>query len=105
MEHLLRVTATDLQTVCFAERRTVEPLSSDTHVLTRKVNRVQNAIGADLKYDFCESLCSKISTGRDVEILPQIMPNWMVGLWTNSQRSRYPIVDAPNIAGQAFPKM
>jgi len=82
---MLRVAATDLQTVRFAERCTIEPLSCDTDVLEGKVNGIQNAIGADLKHDFCQSLRSKISTGRDVEILAQVFADRMFCFRTNSQ--------------------
>jgi len=85
MEQMLRVAATDLQTVRFAERCTIEPLSCDTDVLEGKVNGIQNAIGADLKHDFCQSLRSKISTGRDVEILAQVFADRMFCFRTNSQ--------------------
>src|SRR5215471_13558109 len=70
VEQLLRVSAANLQTVSFAQRSMVEPLSGDTHVLERKVNRVQDAIGADLIDYFCQGLCSKISTRGDIKILP-----------------------------------
>jgi len=105
MEQLLRVAAANLQTVSFAERRMIEPLSCDTHVLERKVNRVQNPVGAGLQNDFCQSLRPKISTRRNVEIIPQIVRNRMLRLWTVSQSPRYAIVNPPNIAWQGFPKV
>jgi hypothetical protein len=105
MEHLLRVAATNLQAVCFAKRRVIEPLSGDTHIFERKVHGVQNAVGADLKHDFGQSLRPEISTRRDVEILAQIVANGMLRLWTICQRPRYTIVNAPNVARQSFSKM
>jgi hypothetical protein len=69
-EQLLRVTTTNLQAVCFAERHAIEPVGCDTHVFERKMNRVQNAVGADFKHDFCQSLRPEICARRDVEILP-----------------------------------
>jgi hypothetical protein len=47
-------------------------------------------------------LRSKISARRDVEILAQIVANRMLGFWTIREGPRYPIVNAPKVARQAF---
>ena len=54
-EQLVCVTASNLEAVCFADSSVIEPVRRNPHIFESIVNRVQNAVGADLKQCFIES--------------------------------------------------
>jgi len=58
----------------------IEPICCQTHILERVVNRVQNAVGANLEHDLRKGLCSEIATRSYVEVLPEIVTESGVSL-------------------------
>ena len=67
----------NLCAIGFAYRGVIEPLRCDTHVFEGKVNRVQNAVGADLKDHLAVRLAAEVATRGYIEVFPKIVADRM----------------------------
>src|SRR5579862_1374498 len=79
----------------------VEPMRALLETFERIVDRIQNAIAAYFEHGREQGGRSKISAGRDVDVLAEILPHGALAGVT-ARRLLHDVVDPPYIEWNAF---